>query len=158
MRNFRTIWLAFLVVTAACDTPLGISGDQLPLLQTDAPSLMVTGGAFTIRYTLTNRGDDAIYFRTQSCSVGLERREGSDWAHAWEQTECLAALQVPIRLAPGEVHSDSLVVYYPEYATAGQHRVLMHALSDRLHSDGADVGPNLPREYRVSNGFLIEVP
>lgn len=115
----------------------------------------------TIVATYTNHSSEAVYLATcdkRAPRWRLEKRTPAGWVPAYEPACTLVAPDVPPRLLPGDVRTDTLVATHhaagvPRFAgeIPGTYRLVYHVFSEA----GDPAGSQIPLPARASAGFEI---
>ena len=124
------------------------------------------GREVTIRATFTAPGPDTVYLVNCNGAIltGLQAEVDGGWQDVWSTltNQCLSE---PIEVAPGEQHSDLMMIRRgagtmlprgdgTETPGSGTYRVVWRGVL--TSTEGYPRGDELPLEQRVSAPFLIE--
>lgn len=139
---------------AACDSPLAVPAEELPLVRTDRMSYLAVAGAdgyrLEVGYTFTNLTESTLYLQRGCRSVALERRDHSHWTFVQDVGACLDNVSSPILVRRDRIHRGVAVAAAADVWPAGEYRLRL-VIADASTTDG-DL---IPVQLRASNTFTV---
>ena len=177
--SIRSIVLLCSAALLACGDPTGPGeydalGEPAGFFRTSSTGYRLESGEIAakgeIPFSYKNTTGRTLYIVNCRGEVppSLEKLEDDEWVHAWSAVT-MRCLSAPVVIGPGETYRDTLRVwgawhdverYGPNFEVPeveGRYRLVWHHVLWSFDANAQGFGPEIPKELRVSNEFVIDL-